>query len=189
MNQSEGFPGIDTGAAGGRRTGAQHGHAASVPPRPISFDCPYCQAALEAATSQAGESLSCPHCDGVFLVPIPIAGKMSGSATGGRSSGYKGRWPPSAVMTPLQVSAIANLVVGGLYVLSLCGSFIGAGLVILGFYELKLHKEARRHSPAVFLEKASQLAIFEILAGLFNIISLPCGIINMIQTSKLKDEL
>ena len=37
----------------------------------ICFDCPHCDAALEANACQAGDEIQCPTCDYEFLIPGP----------------------------------------------------------------------------------------------------------------------
>ena len=94
----------------------------------------------------------------------------------------------SGVVVPILISAIANVVLGlaWLGVTFGCAFPVSIALWVLCIFEFMLYARADRLPPAQLAAKAHTLGILEIIAGLFNLVSLVCGIIVLINASKLK---
>ena len=86
------------------------------PARPIKFICPHCDASLQVDGSGAGETTSCPHCKGIFKIPLPKATagttpaqKMTSHRQGSMTSHRQG----SKVPGKLQAVYIMMICIGG----------------------------------------------------------------------------
>jgi hypothetical protein len=97
--------------------------------------------------------------------------------------------PVSNIKIPLLISAISNVILAIVWT-STCGGVIFAvPMVILCVFEFILYSKADRIHPEELAANAQVIGIFEIIVGLFNWISLTCGIIVLIQVSKLRSRL
>jgi len=92
------------------------------------------------------------------------------------------------ITIPILVSAIANLVVGLFWFITLVGIVIAIPMFALAFAEFNLYSNATRLRRQRLAAKAQTIAVFEIFAGLFNLVSLACGIIVLINASSANHE-
>lgn len=170
------------------------------------FPCPYCGGLMAGAADLAGQQVACAHCRCQFLMPgtnVPqqatkpcpfcaeqiafsaIKCKHCGSAPMSAASSQSAARVPTGVTVPLLISAVWNCVVG-LACLSSCVPLpLAVPFVILCIYEFKLYGKADGLTPQSLASQAHTLAICEIVAGVFNVVSLPCGIIILINVSSL----
>lgn len=92
----------------------------------------------------------------------------------------------ASVKTPVLISAISNIVVG-LFWLSTCfGAILTVPMIILCIFEFQLFSSADSLPDAELGARAKNLGIFQIVVGLFNIASLVCGIIVLVNAGKLE---
>lgn len=91
----------------------------------------------------------------------------------------------SSIKTPVLISAISNIVVGLLWLASCFGAILVIPMVVLCVFEFKLYADADTIPDAELGVRAKNLGVFEIIVGLFNTVSLVCGIIVLINAGKL----
>jgi hypothetical protein len=90
--------------------------------------------------------------------------------------------------TLVLISAIANIVVGWFWITSICGIPLGIGMLVLCIFEFLYYANAGGMSSDRLVQNAGRLAVFEIVFGVFNWISLVCGILLMIHKGKYRAE-
>jgi hypothetical protein len=95
---------------------------------------------------------------------------------------------PSGVTVPLLVSAIGNIVVSLIWISTCFLSFLAIPLIILCIFEFVLYSQAGRIPLNRFASKAKTLGIFEVIAGLLNTITLVCGIIVLVNSSRIQED-
>jgi hypothetical protein len=140
---------------------------------------------LEVDRSYAGQEAQCGACHGRTIVP--------------NRQGNPGRTvttppPPvlipvlpdnrSGITVPILISAIVNILAGAFWVCTACGIVIGVPMLILAVFEFILYSQADDIRPQELITRAQSIAIFQIICGLFNLISLICGIIVLINAGK-----
>lgn len=143
----------------------------------IGYGCPHCGEGLEAPESLGGDEMLCPSCQGRTIVPRRVARRT-----------YQATQPGiSGVTVPLLISGIANIVVGLLWLGATfgCAFPISIGLWVLAVFEFMLYASAERMPITKLGRQAHTLGIIEIVAGLFNTVTLVCGIIVLVHASKL----
>lgn len=86
--------------------------------------------------------------------------------------------------TPVLISAIGNIVVGLIWFGTLICIPVGIPMVILCIFEFMYYGDSDRLSPEELIRRAGNLAICEIVCGLFNLVSLVCGILLLINKGK-----
>lgn len=87
----------------------------------------------------------------------------------------------SSSATTILVSAIANIVVGLIW-LSLCFTFpLAICLWVLSAFEFTFYAKHKKKSLSRFRSDAFLLGVFEIIAGLVNTVTLICGILTLIN--------
>jgi hypothetical protein len=90
----------------------------------------------------------------------------------------------AAVLT----SAIANLVAGYLGFFGTCfGVVIFAPMVVLAAFELLLFLQAPSMATSALERRARVIGVFEILLGVFNLVSLLCGVVTLLEVGKLRE--
>jgi len=89
----------------------------------------------------------------------------------------------------LLISAISNIVVGIVWLATVIGIIFTVPMIILCVFEFRLWSEADELPLQELVNKAHSLYVFEIIVGLFNVVSLVCGIILGVKTSKLRRQL
>ena len=77
---------------------------------------------------------------------------------------------------------------GGIYILSFFGVIIGIPMIVLGIFELRLRSQAMQSPPGEVLPKVQLFAILEIIAGVLNLGSLPCGILLLVFLPRMNRE-
>ena len=152
--------------------------ARPVGPHPIKTYCPHCHAESEVQPQHAGCTVSCPSCSGRFTVPIPQALAPSSPFAGG----HQAQLNPSIKVCVL-ISGIFNILVGLLWTSTLCGAVIGVPQIILAVFELVYVGRADKMPFHDAIRQGKLLGIFEIVSGLFNLISLICGILVLVFAS------
>ena len=90
------------------------------------------------------------------------------------------------VTVPILVSAIANLVGGYLWFTTCLGIVLTAPMFALCVFEFYYFAKAPQMSRAELDRRGSAIGIFELIVGLFNGVSLVCGILTLIALGKLK---
>ena len=148
----------------------------------IRYTCPHCGEQLEAPASVSGEDVQCPRCGNRTVVP-----KLVARATGPSAQVYGHRYvSPAGITAPVLISAIGNIVVGLAWAATCFGIVLTIPMVILCVFEFSLYAQAGRLPPPTLARKAKTLGIFEVIVGLFNLISLVCGIIVLINAGKIE---
>src|SRR5262245_29446670 len=172
-------------------------HVATVVTKPISYSCPHCDIALEVEASAAGKTVQCGACHKMTVVPDRSNPSPSRPTSPSRESPFSidlrgdfdyGRLvtkvDTSSVWVPILISAIGNVAVGLLWVSTVVCLPVGIGMIALCVFEFLFYSKVDTLHPREVLSKANSLAILEIVAGLFNLISLVCGIIVLINIGK-----
>jgi len=133
------------------------------PPR----QCPNCAATI------AKDAAQCRHCGSMLAGKrMVISPRRSSVSTDG-------------VTMPVLISAIGNILFGLIWLVTCYGIVIAVPMVILCVLEFNLVSNASRMRPGELASKAQTIAVFEIIAGLFNFVSLVCGIITLVNASSL----
>lgn len=101
------------------------------------------------------------------------------------SSGGTGFQMPG-IATPLLVSAIGNIVVGLLWASTCFGIVFTIPMAVLCVMEFSLYAEVEKLPKSEVARRATGIAWFEIIVGLFNLVSLVCGIVLLVNISKLR---
>jgi len=143
----------------------------------LRYPCPHCRESLEAPAELIGQDVQCPRCGQRTIVPRPVA-----------SLAGRDRRVPSGVTVPLLVSAIGNIVVSLIWISTCFLSFLAIPLIILCIFEFVLYSQAGRIPLNRFASKAKTLGIFEVIAGLLNTITLVCGIIVLVNSSRIQED-
>jgi hypothetical protein len=92
----------------------------------------------------------------------------------------------SAITTPLLISAIANAVAAMFWATTCYGFIIGVAMTTACIYQFRLYGEASRMPADVLIQKAKRMGICAIIVGLFNGVSLVCGILVVMNSAKLR---
>ena len=88
--------------------------------------------------------------------------------------------------TPVLISAIGNIAVGLIWFGTLICFPVGIPMMILCIFEFMYYGDSDQLSPEELIRRAGILAICEIVCGLFNLVSLVCGILLLINKGKYK---
>lgn len=92
----------------------------------------------------------------------------------------------STIQGCVMASGIVNIVAGSLLTLTCYGSPIGIPMLILGIFELVHHSKRNSLPPYYYASASITLGIFEIVVGLFNIVTLIMGIIVLGNATSVK---
>jgi hypothetical protein len=103
--------------------------------------------------------------------------------------GLRGDWSArprdvNAIKIPLIISAIGNIIIGYLWARTCFGIVLAIPMFVLCVFELMLFEKAQQLSPVQLANRTRIIGVFEILAGFGNLVSLPCGILALINSSK-----
>ena len=85
------------------------------------------------------------------------------------------------------VSAVANLVVGGLWGTTCFGLVLTGPMVVLSVFEVLLWFRADALPDQKLADRAWTLALFEVVLGVFNTPTLVCGIVALVYSGRLRD--
>ncbi len=91
-----------------------------------------------------------------------------------------------AISTQMLVAGVANLAFGLLYVSTVIGAVIGVPMFALGLCELLNHSKIDSLDADQLKSKASLYGTLDIIAGLFNLVSLICGILTVAKSGNVK---
>jgi hypothetical protein len=91
----------------------------------------------------------------------------------------------NGIRVPLLISAIANIGIGCIWAVTLCGLPLTIGMILLCIFEFRLWSRADEIPLHELASRANTRGIFEIIIGLFNTFTLVCGIIVLINASKI----
>jgi hypothetical protein len=176
----------------------------------VGLACPYCGGTMRIAASKVQRAApltkECPAC--AEAVPVTstrcrfcgedlVAGDAWGrppaaAGRGGYQSPRRGGHQRGSSAGPIEVcllvSAIANIIFGLFWATTLIGIIFTVPMVILCVFEFSLHGKLKRLTDAELAHQARTIAIFEIIVGLANTITLVCGIINLVNANRLADE-
>lgn len=136
--------------------------------------CPFC--AEEIAT----RAIKCKHCGSMLRSPDSPFQQVNMQSYEQRPEGST-----TAVTVPVLISAIANIVVGLIWLSTCFGVILAIPMFVLCIFEFTLYAKADRLDRATLARQATSLGVFEILIGLANTVTLICGIIALIKASKL----
>lgn len=100
------------------------------------------------------------------------------------SLGAEGKDARGMLTTPVLISAIGNVAIGCVWISTICGIPIGIAMIVLCVFEFMFYSDSDRLSPDQLVRKSGTLAICEIVCGLFNLVSLVCGILLLINKGK-----
>jgi hypothetical protein len=89
------------------------------------------------------------------------------------------------VKVPVLISAIANIVVGLIWLATCFGVIFTVPMLILSIFEFSLWSRADRLPLYALGDRAKVLGIFEIVVGLVNTPTLICGILVLVNGGKL----
>lgn len=92
----------------------------------------------------------------------------------------------STIQGCVMASGIANIILGSLLTLTCYGSPIGLPMLILGIFELIHHSKRNALPPYYYASSSITLGIFEIVVGLFNVVSLIMGILVLGHATSVK---
>lgn len=144
----------------------------------IRYACPHCEDQLEAPSELAGEEFRCPQCGNPTIVPRRFA-QQAGRAV------PQQHWAPNSITVPLLISAIGNIVVGLVWTVTCYGVVFAIPMFILSAFEFAHYARAGNVPAVQFARTSTTLGIWEVIVGLANTISLVCGILVLIHSSKL----
>jgi len=98
-------------------------------------------------------------------------------------------WSPGPVRTPLLISAIGNIVVGLIWMLTIIGIVVAIPMWVLSVFEFRAHARLA-HQPRSLheIDGLRTIAILEIIFGLFNAVSFICGIIALVNNTRLREQ-
>ena len=147
----------------------------AVGARPIQVFCPYCRMELQLDPQFAGDVVSCPNCNGKFQSPIARASAAS----------YAGGFPGASELNPgikicVLVSSVGNILAGLIWISTLCAAPIGIAQIVLAIFEIIYFAQADSKPRHTALSQAKLFGILEIVSGIFNLISLVCGILVLV---------
>jgi hypothetical protein len=151
-------------------------------------DSPPPWAAQPAAFATNGATVAPPPSVAV-PPPFPVTFEPDdaiGAARRPAKSSAAGSPSTIGVVVPMLVSAIANVVMRLVRIATVCGMPIGIGMIVLCVFEFLFYAHHEELPPANFLDRAKTLGILEIVAGVFNLVSLVCGILVLIHAGKLR---
>ena len=132
----------------------------------LTKTCPYC------ADEVAAKAIKCKHC-GSILTP------------GGNTTARRFHTPPTGIIAPVLVSAIGDIVVGLFWLFTCFGVVVAVPMFVLCIAEFKLYARAGRLRPAQIASQAITLGWFESVIEFFNVTSLICRIIVLINASNV----
>lgn len=110
----------------------------------------------------------------------------SHSGFGYSAAGYSGhgygpmRRLHSGVPICVLISGLANILFGLAWTLMLCGAVLGIPMVVLAVFEFIYFAQANSKPTDDAANQARILGVLEIISGLFNGVSLICGILVLI---------
>ena len=144
----------------------------------IQYSCPDCEQSIEVPVSQGGQQLHCPSCGTLTTVPQTELAPVEPTS-------------PSLnmVTVPILISGIGNILFSYLWLYTCIGVIFTVPMVVLCIFEFILYTQAKNISTDDLSRRATTLGIFEILVGLFNLVSLVCGILVLVHAPKLKEQL
>lgn len=90
----------------------------------------------------------------------------------------------AGLTTPVLISAIGNIAVGLFWFSTICGMPLGLAMFVLCIFEFRYYSNSDRLTAEEMVQRAGTLAICEICCGLFNLVSLVCGILLLINKGK-----
>jgi len=90
------------------------------------------------------------------------------------------------VTIPILISSLANLVAGAVWFFSSCfGFFVTAPLLVLATFELWTFARATQLRPQELTRRVTVLGICELVAGVFNLVSLICATVALLNLGKV----
>jgi integral membrane sensor domain MASE1 len=94
------------------------------------------------------------------------------------------------VTIPILVSSLANLIAGYLWFLASClGIFVSAPLLVLAAFELWTFTRASRLGAEELRRRVTLLGLLELVAGVFNLVSLVCATVALLSLDKVERRL
>ena len=107
-------------------------------------------------------------------------------STGGRSTAdAQAQNARNAIKMCIMISAIGNIIVGLIWAYTCIGIVLTIAMIAVCIFEFMLYTKIDDLPDSVVASKSHTMAIVEIVMGLFNLVSLVCGILNIIHASKL----
>jgi hypothetical protein len=155
----------------------------------VSFYCAHCGSPLAMDKAYSGQEALCGACHAKTIVPdwadsIPPAPSAAYRPTPtyapGPSDDRKG------IVIPVLISAIGNIVIGVFWVSTICGIVLAVPMFVLSIFEFLFYSDSDRLPRNTLTSRAETLAIFEIICGFANLVSLICGILVLINAGRYK---
>lgn len=100
-------------------------------------------------------------------------------------SNVRGSQRAGSLIIPVLISAIGNVLIGFAWASTCFGIVFAIPMWILCVFEFHLYANADNIPPQRLASKMNTLGILEIVVGLCNLVSLICGILTLINASKL----
>ena len=145
-----------------------------------SVFCPHCHVELQIEPRFAGDSVACTNCGGRVQPPLLQATSHPTYGHGRDISLNPG------IKVCVLISGVWNILVGLFWISSLCGAVIGIPQIILAVFEIIYFAQADKMRLDKALRQGNLLGILEIISGLFNVVSLVCGILVLVFASSHK---
>lgn len=121
----------------------------------------------------------CGSCHGRLSQAVPVLPVNYAVASNSRSG----------IRIPMLISAIGNIIVGLVWLTTCFGIILTVPMVLLCIFEFLLYARADDLPENELASKAQVMGILEIVVGLFNLISLVCGILVLIHANKLRSRM
>ncbi|HVS12667.1 MAG TPA: hypothetical protein VMV46_01990 [Thermoanaerobaculia bacterium] len=91
------------------------------------------------------------------------------------------------ITLPILISALANLLAGYLWFFASCfGIFLSAPMLVLAAFEIWTFVRAPQLQGEDLIRRATVLGLFELLVGVFNLVSLICGTVVLLGLGKVR---
>jgi hypothetical protein len=145
------------------------------------------QPRVPASDGRSANEKYCHECGAVIRAKAVICPKCGVPQPTIETGASPSRPSRTGIKVPLLVSAIANIVVGLVWVSTCFGFVFTVPMTILCVFEFGLWAKADSLPVSDLAGRAKTIGIFEIIVGLANIVTLICGIILLINCSKVED--
>lgn len=163
--------------------------------------CPSCAQSIQNDGTLSGHVVACPNCGnhfqmpGVAVPPIPVHSNaqvggpptinvfMSQQVTATAAYDWNHQGSLGGLSVPLLISAISNILVGLFWLATLFGVVLAIPMFILSVFELILYSRVGHEPVARSASSARIVAIFELIVGIFNLPTMICGIILLVNSS------
>jgi DNA-directed RNA polymerase subunit M/transcription elongation factor TFIIS len=127
----------------------------------------------------------CVECGSIILAKAMMCPKCGVRQHVEYERDYQLRPSRNGIAIPLLISAIGNIIAALVWVSTCFLAFLAVPIIILSIFEFILWSKSDSMPLSSLSSSAKSLAIFEIVVGLISLPAFVCGIIIMINSSKL----